>query len=148
MLPTIALVFEKSIYEQFYYFLTDNKLLNEAEFGFRSLRSASSALSTGTEHCLMNIDNGRMSSTILLDIHKAFGTVNHETLLDQFSCYGFHEQEHHFFSYYLDECKQCCYFSETESTFKQIICSVPQDSILGPLLLILYMKCKLNNVCR
>ena len=70
VLPTIACVFEKIIYQQLYKYMTDNILLSEKQCGFRSLHSTAIALSKTMNHWLINIDKGNKNSIIFLDIKK------------------------------------------------------------------------------
>ena len=81
VLPTIARVFEKLFYNQLYKFFTENQLLRDQQYGFRSLHSTALALVKFSNQWLMNIDNGKVNLVIFLDIRKAFDTVNHEILL-------------------------------------------------------------------
>ena len=78
-----------------------------------------------------------MNSVVFLDIRKA---VNHKSLLDKLNHYGIRDEELSFFSSYLHRRTQCCSVNEHKSTFSEIICGVPQGSILGPLLSIIYMN--------
>ena len=81
-----------------------------------------------------------MNSVVFLDIRKAFDTVNHEILLDKLNCYGIRDEELLFFDSYLRDRTQCCSLNGHKSTLKRVTCGVPQGSILGPLLFIIYMN--------
>ena len=121
------------------YFLS-NDLLGDWQFGFRSLHSTALALSKVTDTWLFNLDSGRMSSVVLLDIQKAFDTVDHQILLDKLRCYGASGDQLVFFASYLNNCQQCCKVNGKLSSTKRIRCGVPQGSILGPLHFIIYMN--------
>ena len=86
VLPTIARVFEQLLCNQMYIYLTENKLLVQQQFGFRSLHSTALALGKSTNQWLININNGKLNSVIFLDINKAFDTVDHKILLLKLSC--------------------------------------------------------------
>ena len=81
-----------------------------------------------------------MNSVVFLDIKKAFDTVDHKILIDKPYFYGIVEQELDFFRSYLTDKVQCCSVNGVSSGFKNIIFGVPQGSLLGPRLLIVYMN--------
>ena len=81
--------------------MTDNNLLGEKQYGFRSLHSTAIALSKTMNHWLINIDKRSKNSVVFLDIKKAFDTVNHRILLDKLECYGIKDQELNFLESYL-----------------------------------------------
>ena len=81
VLPTIARIFERLLYNQLYDYLTANKLLGDEQYGFRSLHSTAMALGKMSNQWLMNMDSGNLSAVVFLDIRKAFGTVDHTILL-------------------------------------------------------------------
>ena len=88
----------------------------------------------------MNIDNGKLNSVVFLDIRKVFETVNHNILLQKLKCYGIKGNERIFFQSYLENRIQTCNVNGHMSSFKPISYGVPQGSILGPLLFIIYMN--------
>ena len=73
-------------------------------------------------------------------INLGVGILNHEVLLTKLQCYGIRGQELEFFTSYLSERIQCCNVNGKTSGYREISCGVPQGSILGPLLFILYMN--------
>ena len=81
-----------------------------------------------------------MNSVVFLDIKKAFDTVDHKILIDKLYFYGIVEQELDFFRSYLTDRVQCCSVNGVSSGFRSITCGVPQGSLLGPLLFIVYMN--------
>ena len=125
---------------QVYEYFTVNKLLGNQQFGFRSLHSTALALSSSTSNWWLNMDKGNMKLVVFLDIRKAFYTVNHEILLDKLNCYGIGDEELLFFGSYLRDRTQCCNVNGHISTLKRVTYGVPQGSIFGPLLSIIYMN--------
>ena len=88
----------------------------------------------------MNIDNGKLNSVVFLDIRKTFETVNHDILLQKLECYGIKGNELIFFQSYFENQIQTCDVNGHMSSFRSISYGVPQGSILGKLLFIIYMN--------
>ena len=140
VIPTLARVFERLIYNQIYDYLTVNYLLNPKQYGFRSLHSTASALSESTNHWLLDMGNGKMNSVIFLNIKKVFDMVNHDILLQKMKVYGISGPELEFFNSYLRNRVQYCKINGCTSDFRKTSCGIPQGSILGPLLFLIYMN--------
>ena len=81
MLPTLSKILEKAVNNQLYYFLNDNKIITSKQFGFRPKLSTNTALTHFTDNVLLNMDSGRLTGAIFLDLSKAFDTVDHNLLL-------------------------------------------------------------------
>ena len=92
------------------------------------------------ENLLTALDNGKCAVGIFLDFQKAFDTVDHCILLDKLYCYGIRGIAHEWFASYLSSRQQSVVYNEHESELKTIKCGVPQGSILGPLLFLLYIN--------
>ena len=88
----------------------------------------------------MNIDKGKYTGLIFIDLKKAFDTVDHEILLEKLKMYGVNGLEHDWFTSYLDNRKQFCRINGSSSDVKGINCGVPQGSCLGPLLFLIYIN--------
>ena len=100
--------------------------------GCRSLHSTSLALIDSADNWAINIDNGNINFTLLLDIKKAFDTIDHNILLQKLNHYGVANSELEFFRSYLNNRAQCCNVNGHNSTVRIIKYGVPQGSILGP----------------
>ena len=83
---------------------------------------------------------GCINTVFFLDIKKAFDTVKSRSSTNKLQCYGIRGQELEFLISYLSERLQCCNVNGKTSGYIEITCGVPQSSILGPLLFILYMN--------
>ena len=90
---------------------------------------------------LDNMDNGKLTGVIFLDIRKAFDSINHDILLKKINNhFGFTGIHLKWFESYLNHREQQCFVNGQTSSPMKIICGVPQGSILGPLLLLLYIN--------
>ena len=104
------------------------------------LHSVVSCLLKCTNDWYFNIDRGKYTAMIFIDLKKAFDTVDHEILLDKMHHYGIDGLEHQWFSSYLHNRRQCCKVNGVTSDTAEINIGVPQGSCLGPLLFLLYIN--------
>ena len=140
VIPTVARVFERLIYDQLYNYLNDNNLIDTQQSGFRSLHSTVTALLDLTNDWCVNIDKKCVNGAIFLDLKKAFDTVNHQILLKKLEYFGFDPTAITFFHSYLSNRKQQCNVNGVNSDLLHVSCGVPQGTILGPLLFLMYIN--------
>ena len=88
LLSTIMRLFERLIYNQFYYYLVNYDLLSPRQSGFRTLHSTVTALLDLHNEWCFNIDRGMINGVILIDLKKAFDTVENELILKKLECFG------------------------------------------------------------
>ena len=117
------------------------------QFGFRKSHSTSHAIISLVEKINNALDSGKILIGVFLDLKKAFDTVNHKILLDKLFIYGIRGNILKWFKSYLNERQQYVNFQGTESQMKCVTCGVPQGSIIGPLLFILYIN-DMDNVSK
>ena len=140
VLPFFSKVFEKVIYQHVLDFIDSNSILYARQFGFRKGHSTSHAIITLVEKVSKALDTGKIVVGIYLDIRKAFDCVSHKILLDKLYKIGIRGNIHILLeSYLLSRTQYVCY-NDCNSDVKPIEYGVPQGSILGPLLFILYMN--------
>ena len=88
VLPVISKLFEKLVYEQYYNYLVSNSLLYSQQSSFGTLLSVLTSLLKCTNDWSLNIDNGKYTSVIFIDLKKAFDMVNREILINKLPIYG------------------------------------------------------------
>ena len=128
------------MHQRLYNFLEENNILYNKQFGFRKNNSTIEALIKITEKIRESIDKGKFGCGIIIDLREAFDTVNHEILLFKMEHYGIRGSTLKWFKSYLSERKQYVYINGECSELKQITCGVPQGSVLGPLLFLIYIN--------
>ncbi len=139
-LPIISKIFERSVFNQLYEFLNANSLLSKHQFGFRPKNSTLAALIQMCDAWYENMDNGELNGVVFIDIRKAFDSINHNILLRKMKeQFGISNIELKLFESYLSDREQMSFVNGVMSAPKRIVCGVPQGSILGPLLFLLYI---------
>ena len=146
LLCVLSKVYEKVMYNRLIAFLENFDILFENQFGFRKLHSSYMALMVLTDKLIRSLENGEFVIGVYLDFSKAFDTVDHEILLSKLSHYGIRGNCLNWFQSYLSNRKQFVTYNGVSSPVNRITCGVPQGSILGPLLFLLYIN-DLGNMC-
>lgn len=140
LLPVISKILEKIIYIRLNDHLDSNSVLNDSQFGFRKGMSTYMPLTLLQEKITNAFERNDMVCGLFLDLQKAFDTVNVDILLNKLQRYGIRHTALGMLKSYLSQRMQCVEINQTRSCFLPIKIGVPQGSILGPLLFIVYIN--------
>ena len=140
LLSNLSKIFERIMYNRLEGYLESNNLIYDFQFGFRKKFSTDHALLSITEQIKNNFQNKNFSYGVFVDLEKAFDTVNHKILISKLKYYGFQENTLSWLTSYLSNRTHKVTLNGEISDSKPVSCGVPQGSILGPLLFLIYIN--------
>lgn len=139
-LTLLSKIIEKIVYQQLNRYLTDNNIYDKFQFGFSTSHSTETAFLKVVNDMRINSDNKETSVLILLDLSSEFNTVDHGILLEKLrSWLGRSGTVPQWFESYLHNLNFIVTLGHFHSNKYELVCGVPQGSILGCLLFNLYM---------
>ncbi|CAG9137778.1 unnamed protein product [Plutella xylostella] len=146
VLPAMSKILEKLINARLIKFFAKYNILSDNQYGFRMNRSTQDAILNLTDTVVRKLDSNYKCIGIFLDLAKAFDTVSIPTLLDKLERVGFRDGSLKLFNSYLTNRQQMVRIGDHSSTLKTVNFGVPQGSILGPSLFLVYINdlCNLN----
>ena len=140
LLSILNKVMEKLMYQRVIEFLNKFKIIYEYQFGFRKDHSTVQAVIEIVDNILEELDKNNIIAGIYLDLSKAFDTVDHKILLYKLKHYGIRGLPLDWFKSYLTNRTQYTFINGTKSNLQPVQYGVPQGSVLGPLLFLIYVN--------
>ena len=150
LLPAISKLFERLVYNQLYDYI--KQFFSPLLGGFRQAYSTQHVLLNFLQCCKNSIDNKGLAGALLMDLSKAFDSVNHDLLIAKLNAYGLNMDALKLIKSYLSKRHQRVKVNSSFSAWKEIKIGVPQGSVLGPLLFNVFMNdiflsVRYTNIC-
>lgn len=140
LLPILSKVIEKAIKTQLVSYIDNNYILNECQHGFRKNHTTTEAILSFVDYTMGCFESGLYSASIFCDLSKAFDCVSHAILISKLSRYNFDRSSITLINSYLTNRSQVVCVDGMVSEKQTITAGVPQGSILGPVLFLLYIN--------
>ena len=146
LLSTMSKILEKVVYNRVYNFLDQTGQISKNQYGFRARHSCEHAVGQLIGTVLKNLQNKKITVSVLLDLSKAFNTIKHEIMLKKLDLYGIRGIPLNWFQSYLSErklrvkCRTTCSNDDTYSDQYPIEYGTPQGSCLGPLIFLIFVN--------
>ena len=140
ILSAISKILEKILAAQINEFFEENQIFTDSQFGFRKCRNTTGAINRLMEDLYINFNSSKITQGIFLDFSKAFDTIDHDILIQKLTFYNFTDNSKDFIKCYLSNRKQFVQINHANSSFLTLKKGVPQGSVLGPLLFLIFIN--------
>lgn len=144
VLPIINNIIERALYNRIVQFLEDHNILYKYQYGFRRRSSTSYAIAETINKIQRALNDQMVATGLFMDLSKAFDTVDHTILLYKLEQIGLRGTPLNLITSYLNGRQMVVSVNGTGSTSKPITKGVPQGSILGPIMYLLYVNDLMN----
>ena len=136
----LSKVLERAVHTQLIDYLEKGNLLCSKQYGYRKSHSTELAVTLFVDAIRKEVDNGKLVGSVFIDLSKAFDTIGHSNLLSKLPSYGINSTELDWLTSYLFSRYQYVQINDKISEKMPIFCGVPQGSILGPLLFLIFFN--------
>ena len=148
LLPAFSKIIERIMYNKLVSFFESHQIFFQHQYGFRKKHNTVHPIIHFLDHCAKanNKPDPELTLAMFCDLSKAFDVINHKILLSKLNHYGVRGVVQNWLANYLSNRQQFVQIKEHKSTTQQITCGVPQGSILGPILYLIYVN-DIHNSC-
>ena len=140
VLPCFSKLLGHIMYNRLFKYLSENSILYEKQFGFQTSRSTEHVILLLVNQLCHSFDESKFTLGIFSDLSKAFDTMDHKILTKKLELYGIKGCNLGWFESYLSSRKQFITYGDKQTNIETITCGVPQGSILGPLLFLIFVN--------